>query len=93
MSGSEASGAVEDNNNPAIFNTNHNRFDDNTYYVDSLTVPHFAWDDAAVDWNRWRTYKNDLGGQAELLTTAVARLFHNLPHGVSGPLPGVVMQP
>ena len=93
MSGSEASGAVVDDNNPGIFNTNHNRFNNNTYYVDSLTAPHFAWDNADGDWSRWRSYKNDLGGQAELLTTAVARLLHNFPHGVSGPLPGVAMQP
>ena len=32
-------GAFEDHHDPAIFTTNHNRFDANRYYVGSLTGP------------------------------------------------------
>ena len=68
MFAGETSGAVEDDHNPAIFTTNHNRFVANTYYVDSLTGPYFSWADGNVSWIRWHNYGNDPHGLVELGT-------------------------
>jgi len=59
-------GAFEDRNDPAVFTTNHNRFDANLYYVGSLTGPRFSWANADMGWERWRGYGNDPHGRAEL---------------------------
>ena len=70
MSASQTTGAVDDDNNLTIFTRNHNRFDANTYYVDSLTATHFSWADGAdgnMDWLRWRHYGNDPDGRAQLV--------------------------
>lgn len=64
MSAREATGAVEDTGNPGIFTTNNNRFDANTYHLDSLTNPHFFWAKAEVGWAFWRGSGNDLNGRA-----------------------------
>ncbi|MDQ4102451.1 MAG: right-handed parallel beta-helix repeat-containing protein [Actinomycetota bacterium] len=66
----EATGAVEDRGNPGIFTTNHNRFDANTYYLHSLTDPHFFWAGDEVGWIRWRGSGsgNDLNGRAQLMS-------------------------
>ena len=64
MSGSAVTGAVEDDGHVAIFTANHNRFDSNTYYLDSLADQHFAWTAGNVDWSDWRSYGNDLHGRA-----------------------------
>lgn len=68
MFAGEITGAVEDDHDSAIFTTDHIRFDANTDYVDSLTGPHFSWDDVDVGWIRWRGYGNDPHGRAELAT-------------------------
>jgi parallel beta-helix repeat protein len=64
----EITGAVQDRHDPAVFTSHHNRFDSNTYYVDSLTSPHFSWDNADMGWVRWGAYGNDPHGQVELAT-------------------------
>lgn len=70
MLAGEATGAVEDTGNAGIFTTNHNRFDANTYYLDSLTDPHFFWAYAKIDWIHWRGSGNgnDLNGSAQLVS-------------------------
>jgi Right handed beta helix region len=64
----QTTGAVQDQQDPAVFTTSHLRFDANTYYVSSLTSPHFAWANSDVDWSRWRRYGNDRASRAELAT-------------------------
>jgi hypothetical protein len=64
----EITGAVEDHDDPAVFTSNHNRFDSNTYYVGSLTSPHFSWENSDMGWIRWSGYGNDPHGRAELAT-------------------------
>ncbi len=67
MSARETTGAVEDDQDTDIFTTNHNRFDANTYKVDSIAAPHFSWANVNVDWVRWRGYGHDRHGRAGLL--------------------------
>jgi parallel beta-helix repeat protein len=66
----ETAGAVEDTGDHAIFSENNNRFDANTYYLESLTAPHFSWAGADLDWAHWRGLGNgnDLNGRAELVS-------------------------
>jgi parallel beta-helix repeat protein len=68
MSAGQTTGAVEDTGDPGIFTTNHNRFEGNTYYLQSLTEPYFSWANADLDWGQWRTLGkgNDLNGRAKL---------------------------
>jgi parallel beta-helix repeat protein len=68
MFAGEITGVVEDTGNPGIFATNHNRFDANTYYLHSMTDPHFSWAGVELGWIRWRGSgsENDLNGRAEL---------------------------
>jgi parallel beta-helix repeat protein len=68
----ETTGAVEDTGDHGIFSENNNRFDDNTYYLESLTAPHFSWGGADLDWEHWRGLGNgnDLNGRAELVHDA-----------------------
>lgn len=54
MSADQLTGAVEDTGDLGIFRSGHNRFDSNTYILDSLTRRHFAWGDARLPWPRWR---------------------------------------
>jgi parallel beta-helix repeat protein len=70
MSAGEATGAIEDTGNPGIFTTNNNRFDANTYHLDSLTGPHFFWAEVTVGWIYWRGSGNgnDLNGRAQLVS-------------------------
>jgi hypothetical protein len=67
MSGNETTGAVEDDQDADIFTANGNRFDANTYEVDSMAAPHFSWANLNVDWIRWRDYGNDPRGRADLV--------------------------
>ena len=67
MSAHQTTGAVEDDQDTDIFTTNHNRFDANTYDVDSIAAPHFSWDNVNMDWVRWRGYGHDRHGRAGLL--------------------------
>jgi hypothetical protein len=62
----ETTGVFEDAGDPAIFVTNRNRFDANTYYLHSLTEPHFAWAGRYLDWTRWRSAGNDVNGRVVL---------------------------
>lgn len=71
MSGSQTTGAVEDDGHRAIFTANHNRFEANTYYVDSLIIQHFSWASGNVDWSRWLRYGNDRAGRALLFYGSV----------------------
>ena len=68
MSAGQTTGAVEDTGDPGIFTRNHNRFEANTYYLQSLTEPHFSWDNTDMDWSQWRALGigHDLNGRAEL---------------------------
>jgi hypothetical protein len=70
MLAGQATGAVEDTGDQSIFTANNNRFDANTYRLDSLTTPHFYWADAAVSWFRWRGSGNgnDVSGRARLVS-------------------------
>ena len=70
MRAGETTGAVQDTGDPGIFTTGHNRFEDNTYRLDSLTEPHFSWDDEDLSWRRWRGRGagNDTAGRAELVS-------------------------
>jgi Right handed beta helix region len=65
----EITGAVQDHYDPAVFTSNHNRFDSNTYYVDSLTEPHFSWENADMGWIRWSSHGNDPEGRVGVATT------------------------
>jgi parallel beta-helix repeat protein len=75
-------GVFEDHHDPAIFTTNHNRFDANLYYVGSLTGPRFSWANADMGWERWRGYGNDPHGRAELATAH--DLNQIITHAVAG---------
>jgi len=68
MSAGQITGAVQDVGDPEIFTGNHNRFESNTYYLESLTKPYFSWADTDLNWNQWRALGNgnDLDGHAEL---------------------------
>jgi hypothetical protein len=68
MGPGETTGAVQDTGDPGIFATGRNRFDANTYYLDSLSAPHFSWHDEDLSWSEWRALGNgnDLNGRAEL---------------------------
>jgi hypothetical protein len=79
MSAHQTTGAVEDDQDTDIFTTNHNRFDSNTYEVDSIAAPHFSWDNVNVDWVRWRGYGHDRHGRAGLLDS-----FSEVAGGVDG---------
>jgi parallel beta-helix repeat protein len=68
MAGGQSTGAVQDVGDTAVYTENNNRFDANTYYLPSLTDPHFSWNDADLDWAHWRSLGNDLNGRAERTT-------------------------
>jgi hypothetical protein len=63
----ETTGAVEDSGDPAIFASGHNRFEANTYRLDSRAGRHFSWDDEELGWRAWRRRGLDLTGHVELL--------------------------
>lgn len=65
MSSGQSTGAVQDIGDTAVYSENNNRFDTNAYYVQSLTEPHFSWNDTDLDWDRWRAVGNDVNGRAE----------------------------
>ncbi|GAA2135292.1 hypothetical protein GCM10009844_00390 [Nocardioides koreensis] len=69
MRGGQTTGAVQDTGAPGIFTTGHNRFEGNTYHLDSLTEPHFSWGDEDLGWWSWRGLGNDHDGtgRAEVL--------------------------
>jgi parallel beta-helix repeat protein len=68
MSTGQTTGAVEDTGDLGIFSRNHNRFEANTYYLQSLTEPYFSWANTDLNWSQWRALGNgnDLNGRAEL---------------------------
>ncbi|HZS23307.1 MAG TPA: hypothetical protein VFA63_20240 [Pseudonocardiaceae bacterium] len=70
MVAGQATEAVEDTGGQSIFTANDNRFDANTYRLDSFTDQHFFWADAAVSWFRWRgsANGNDVNGRARLVS-------------------------
>jgi hypothetical protein len=71
MVGPQVTGAVEDRGDPDIYRSN-NRFDANTYYLDSLSAPHFAWGGEDLAWSSWRGTGegNDLAGHAVVIGRA-----------------------
>jgi hypothetical protein len=89
MSGNEHTGAVEDDKNNAIFSANHNRFNNNVYYLWSLTGSSFTWANALIPWQRWRGYGNDRQGTAWRLNSTAGKLVRAPPAGPSGRLPEV----
>ena len=68
LSAGQTTGAVQDVGDKAIYSGNQNRFEANTYYLQSLTEPHFSWNDTDLNWAQWRALGNgnDLTGRAEL---------------------------
>jgi parallel beta-helix repeat protein len=68
LSAGQTTGAVQDVGDKAIYSSNQNRFEANTYYLQSLTDPHFSWNDTDLNWAEWRALGNgnDLTGRAEL---------------------------
>jgi hypothetical protein len=61
----QLTGAVEDNGDAAIFTSNGNRFEANTYHLASLSEEYFAWNGDDVDWDGWRGGAgNDVTGHA-----------------------------
>jgi len=65
LSTGQSTGAVEDTGNPAIFTSNGNRFEANTYHLSSLSEDYFAWNGDDVDWDGWRSQVgNDVTGHA-----------------------------
>jgi hypothetical protein len=68
MSAGQTTGAVEDTGDSRIFTGNQNRFEANTYYLQSLVEPNFTWANRDLDWSQWRALGNgnDLNGRAEL---------------------------
>jgi parallel beta helix pectate lyase-like protein len=88
MSGPAVTGAVEDDNNSAIFNANGNRFSANTYYLGSVAASHFSWADADVNWEAWLAFGNDRRGRAEPLNSAAGGL-RTMPAGGSALLPAI----
>ena len=74
VSGPAVTGAVEDDNNSAIFNAGGNRFSANTYYLGSVAASHFSWADADVNWEEWLAFGNDRRGRAEPLNSAAGGL-------------------
>ena len=55
MSPGQFTGAVEDTGDRAIFTSNHNRFDRNTYHLRSVDQSAFVWADTELTWAGWRT--------------------------------------
>ncbi|MEV0285456.1 MULTISPECIES: right-handed parallel beta-helix repeat-containing protein [unclassified Kribbella] len=66
MSAGQLTGAVQDIGDTAVYTSNNNRFEANTYVVPSLDDPLFTWNDTDLSWPAWRTTGNDKHGQAEL---------------------------
>jgi hypothetical protein len=87
MSGAATTGAVEDDNNSAIFTADGNRFSANTYFLGSVTASHFSWADADVNWRQWLAFGNDRRGSAEPLNSAAGGSFRTTPAGSSALLP------
>jgi hypothetical protein len=67
MSTGQTTGAVQDVGDTAVYTTRHNRFEANTYYLTSLTEPHFSWNDTDLNWIQWRVVGNDPEGGARQL--------------------------
>jgi parallel beta-helix repeat protein len=53
MQEGETTGVVDDLDDPSVYADNNNRFDNNTYYLGSLTDTHFAWGGVDMDWSGW----------------------------------------
>jgi parallel beta-helix repeat protein len=69
MRSGQSSGAVQDNGDTAIFNSRHNRFETNSYYLDSVSATHFAWTDRSYEWVRWRAVGQDANGRASSISS------------------------
>jgi len=69
MAAGQSTGAVEDTGNQAIFTSNGNLFEGNTYRLPSLTEPLFVWDGLDVGWETWRDIGSgtDQTGRANVL--------------------------
>lgn len=68
MATGQSTGAVQDDGDHAIFTRNHNRFESNTYFLDSFTQACFSWADRDLTWTQWRALGNgnDLNGRVQL---------------------------
>jgi parallel beta-helix repeat protein len=82
MVGRQLTGAVEDRGDPDIYRSN-NRFDANTYYLDSLSAAHFAWRGESLSWSGWRGLGegNDLAGQAVSIDSHTTSEMRSPPSG------------
>ncbi|WP_132211972.1 right-handed parallel beta-helix repeat-containing protein [Kribbella steppae] len=65
MSTGQTTGAVQDIGDTAVYTESNNRFEANTYYLPSVTEPHFSWNDTDLTWGQWRALGNDEHGRAE----------------------------
>ncbi|TCO51741.1 parallel beta-helix repeat protein [Kribbella antiqua] len=59
MSEGQTTGAVQDTGDPVVYT---NRFESNTYYLQSRDEPHFSWNDADLTWAQWQDLGNDREG-------------------------------
>lgn len=64
----QTTGASADNGDTDIFTSNNNRFDDNTYRLQSLQNTNFSWGGSNVNWFQWISPEigQDVGGSAEI---------------------------
>jgi len=49
-------------NQPEVFTSENNRFEDNDYYLSNSTNNWFAWDNGNRPWGSWNSYGNDTPG-------------------------------
>lgn len=57
-------GIGQDEGDMSVFTRHGNRFDFNTYHVDTSSGKYWAWRDSLVIWREWRSYGNDASGSA-----------------------------
>jgi parallel beta-helix repeat protein len=55
-------GIGQDEGDMSVFTRHGNRFNFNTYHVDTSSGKYWAWKDSMVTWGEWRSYGNDESG-------------------------------
>ena len=61
MSDGGITGIGDDTGGTATWNSLNNRFENNTYVLQSAAVEHFGWDNDRLDWSRWLATGNGSG--------------------------------
>jgi parallel beta-helix repeat protein len=59
-------GIGQDEGDMSVFTKHGNRFNVNTYHVDTSSGKYWAWKDSLVTWDEWRSYGNDVSGLRDL---------------------------